>query len=919
LPAGPGLNTSGDTFGGNGGTAGRGGQGGRGGDGGQGGAGAGGTVSLAATRILIDGGTVDVSGGMGAGQSKAADGLFRYRSEWDGGPNSIYAPTATRANPYSSYTPATFPIGAPDTSADIFNIAYGPLLVGGPDMCGLVSSNNLGVTPDVMLGQMLSSALGKPPNAFAVVRRQNPGAAPTPVPLLSFASVAPWPALKPSLAVNRIDPADTVQVTPQPLQVGGYLRNPLFVPGATGPQTLTELNPYNTWQTFTRPGISMVTAVAAPYSNAVAFSALMNDGDPTQDLWLLDTGLLSVGFLPAGAIFPIAAIADRNTNSLAFSTWARAGSPASLNLQVHNVGYSYSRMSSLPGSDVTFSDLAPNQMVPLSVFIEPTTNLGVQPPTTATVMTDAGTVNVGVTPNVIAPILLGSVTDGGNAGPVLANESRTLSFQAQNDYPYSSIIPLSLYELNIVDIWVEGPDFDYFQLTNPAGGPVPLRNGPLGLQTNSLVRQIVFTPNAERVYQATLKVRTDVNRRPGGTGEIYSFPLEGRGVGPGIFIIQSPADAWAKPGETATFSVVAQVFGWDAPLAYQWIRNGESIPNATNAIYTTEVLASSNQIAHVICMLTAGPFSEATDVALLTVIDNSTPYPQAVLADGPLLYYRLEEPRGVRAYDSSGHGLHGIRTENLYVAAGPSLNLGSAAGFRGQIDPSAIAVPELINPATSNSIFERLTIELWVNVRQWNVDSSLNTIFSGDQWALNSFQLHAITPHQIGFGFKQPDFLLSDLHWLTDSSVYTNAVWLHLAVVYDTWEGTFTFYTNGVQAALFGAAVPAYMPASHLGVSLLDAQNVGALDGLIDEVAVYPTALSPDRIAAHYQAAFASQIKYTYEAGIIFFSWEGTGFILQQSTNFADPSSWTDIPFADLSPYARSIQPGQRFFRLRKL
>src|SRR5262249_2591277 len=152
-------------------------------------------------------------------------------------------------------------------------------------------------------------------------------------------------------------------------------------------------------------------------------------------------------------------------------------------------------------------------------------------------------------------------------------------------------------------------------------------------------------------------------------------------------------DAWAQPGQTATFSVVAQAFGALSPLSYQWLRNQDPIPNATNATYTTGPLTLSNKFDTFTCLLNAEPFSVQTQPpAFLTVIDNSTPYAQSVRADNPLLYYRMEETGSSRAYDSSGHGFHGDYSQNVLHQAGTLPGLGSSASFQGA---DFIAVPDL--------------------------------------------------------------------------------------------------------------------------------------------------------------------------------------------------------------------------------
>jgi hypothetical protein len=131
-----------------------------------------------------------------------------------------------------------------------------------------------------------------------------------------------------------------------------------------------------------------------------------------------------------------------------------------------------------------------------------------------------------------------------------------------------------------------------------------------------------------------------------------------------------------------------------------------------------------------------------------------------------------------------------------------------------------------------------------------------------------------------------------------------------------------TFYLNGTIASVLvlGSAPPVNLTSAHIGAWLGFDQNFYRfMNGQIDEVAIYATALTPERIAAHYQAAFASVtplLKYTRLPTDLLLSWEGNGFILQQTANLLNPS-WTDIPGANSSPYAMPIQPGQRFFRLR--
>src|SRR5262245_30855057 len=397
-----------------------------------------------------------------------------------------------------------------------------------------------------------------------------------------------------------------------------------------------------------------------------------------------------------------------------------------------------------------------------------------------------------------------------------------------------------------------------------------------------------------------------------------------------IEITQQPVDTSAIPSGNATFTVVAQPMGAQLPLQYQWKRNGSPIPNATNATYMTGPLGSTDNGTQYQCALTAGGAMTESAQAFLTIIDTATAYPQAVLADQPVLYYRLEEQAGSKAFDSSGNGFHGVYA-NVVPEPGPLSVLGSSARFHVWTTKGNIAVPALINPASGNSSFTELTVEAWVKVNGWNDsaepnDFGLSGIFCGDMWPSGSFQLVARNPSSFAFGVRDSSSVgSSDDYRVSDYSVFITNMWLHIATVYDAGAKTFGFYTNGVRAAVVNLndAPPAFVTTSHIGAWMgFDGNLYRFLDGQIDEVAIYATALAPARIAAHYQAVFpqvtSPVITYTIQAGALRLEWAGTGFVLQQNTDLVDPSGWMDVPAGNASPVMINPGQGQEFFRLKK-
>jgi hypothetical protein len=95
--------------------------------------------------------------------------------------------------------------------------------------------------------------------------------------------------------------------------------------------------------------------------------------------------------------------------------------------------------------------------------------------------------------------------------------------------------------------------------------------------------------------------------------------------------------------------------------------------------------------------------------------------------------------------------------------------------------------------------------------------------------------------------------------------------------------------------------------------------------GLVDEVAIYGTALSAATIQTHYNVAQNGAVAPNFNPpvfknGQLTISWTGTGTLLQ-STNVALPmSQWTTVPGNPTSPYrVTPATAGPRwFYRLKQ-
>ena len=231
------------------------------------------------------------------------------------------------------------------------------------------------------------------------------------------------------------------------------------------------------------------------------------------------------------------------------------------------------------------------------------------------------------------------------------------------------------------------------------------------------------------------------------------------------------------------------------------------------------------------------PGGTATSASDFTVVPIPNAYRDAVLADGPVGYWRLTETTGA-AVDTTGNAAGGSYlggvTRGVQGALAGDSNL--AARFDGTDD--YVSVPDN-NALDRGDVF---SYELWVK-RGALQGTSQRLLHKGAGVA------------SLGFGLNNKLVLLPGgtgaVNIASSTTAVTDQSWHHVVATKNGAE--VHIYVDGVDrtAAATNSTLTSNATALNIGRA---STGSGYSSADIDEVAVYPTALTPARVLAHYQA-----------------------------------------------------------------
>lgn len=230
------------------------------------------------------------------------------------------------------------------------------------------------------------------------------------------------------------------------------------------------------------------------------------------------------------------------------------------------------------------------------------------------------------------------------------------------------------------------------------------------------------------------------------------------------------------------------------------------------------------------------------------------PYYLTVIADAPLAYWRLSEQSGTTVVDASGNNVNGtyVNSPTLKQAGIPGAVGNNAAKF----DPANGIIAGQQQYAHFGDVLPltgtKLSIEFWLRALTTVATAAFAPyIARGDvTWRVNTTNTTGVDTLQFAVGSgSTPSVSATGLG-------FSDGNWHHVVCVYD--QTNLIVYKDGgsVASKAWSTDVPA-AAGKDVGISWNSDQTGRWVHAIMDEVAIYNTALSAGRVLAHYNAGIA--------------------------------------------------------------
>jgi hypothetical protein len=388
-------------------------------------------------------------------------------------------------------------------------------------------------------------------------------------------------------------------------------------------------------------------------------------------------------------------------------------------------------------------------------------------------------------------------------------------------------------------------------VANTTGKYVPLVSYGREIVGNAWVLQlspqstVVFYMKAKGGAASSYLLNTNVALTP---GQVYAIAATYNGATVSVYV----------NGKLATTSAATGSIDYSG-LAPQWGlaiggASGSTEPVFNGAISDVSIYPSALPAGEITNHYVAGTISAPATPAPTAAPGPTSAYGKLIASSGPLAYYKLGDT-GMTLSDSGPNALNGTYGAHVTHGAAPMTSSKDASsvfpgGSAGEDIPSnTAAVPAnatLAIPSTS------VSIETWIKLADYNRTNNFVPVVAYGRGAIGNVWALQITPQTtLAFYVKvngaAGSYLLKSIA-LLPQQIY------HIIATYDGSKAN--VYVNGSLAG----TMPATGTLNYSGLSAPYGLTIGGsagsstpvFNGAINDVSVYPSALSAAAVASHY-------------------------------------------------------------------
>lgn len=209
-------------------------------------------------------------------------------------------------------------------------------------------------------------------------------------------------------------------------------------------------------------------------------------------------------------------------------------------------------------------------------------------------------------------------------------------------------------------------------------------------------------------------------------------------------------------------------------------------------------------------------------------------YPSEVLADSPGGYWRLNEASG-SPQDSSGNGNHVTTVGGTPTYSLPGASAELVTGIARDGATGYMSVPD----AATLDLGDVYTVEAWIKTTSAGVQGICSKMTGAYYLRVNAGVLELLRSATVKNA--------------TGTITVNDGKWHHVVATKST--TSIHLYVDTVDGVTINDTSAAVNNTNTLLIGADTTINDEVFNGVLDEIAVYPTALSLDRVKAHYYAA----------------------------------------------------------------